>query len=113
MFLDLPETDSALFERIRIRDLSMPIYLNKVLSIKTKKKRIFIGILKVTDEKSRIRIQIRKVVVYGSTTVPKCHGSTKVNLFELQYRYRFLDSVSNSDPELGPEGSSKVLGTEK
>ena len=35
MFLDLPETDSALFERIRIRDLSMPIYLNKVLSMKT------------------------------------------------------------------------------
>jgi hypothetical protein len=90
MFLDLPFTDSSLFERIRIRDLSMPIYLNKVLSMKTKKKRFFVGILKVTDEKSRIRIQIRKVVVYGSTSVPTCHGSKKVNLFELQYRYRFL-----------------------
>jgi hypothetical protein len=46
------------------------MYLLKVISKNTF---IFVGILKVTDEKSRIRKSV--VRIRGSGFVPKCHGS--------------------------------------
>jgi hypothetical protein len=50
-------------------------------SNKQKRKLFFVGILKVTDEKSRIRIPIRMSVerIRGSGSIPKCHGSTTMN----------------------------------
>ncbi len=41
-----------------------------------KKNCFFVGIFKVTDEKSRIRKSV--VRVRGSGSVPKCHGSTRL-----------------------------------
>jgi hypothetical protein len=47
------------------------MYLQKVISWKTFFKLVFFGVLKVTDENSRIR---------GSGSTPKCHGSGTLRL---------------------------------
>jgi hypothetical protein len=47
------------------------MYLRKVISRKTWKKLFFVGVLKVKDENSRIRMSQR----HGSGSVPKCPGS--------------------------------------
>jgi hypothetical protein len=39
------------------------------------KNHIFVGIFKVTDEKSMIRIRNRSVRIQGSGSVSKCHGT--------------------------------------
>ncbi len=54
------------------------MYLQKVKTKKSLKKKLFsVGILKATDEKSRIRIRIRKSVVrIRSKMLPKCNGFT-------------------------------------
>jgi hypothetical protein len=50
-------------------------YLQKVISKKKKKKKLFVDVLKVTDENSRIRIRIRihwsELWVHGSGFVPQ------------------------------------------
>jgi hypothetical protein len=55
-----------------------------VISKKLRKKNFLVGILKVTDENSRIwsRIRIRKsdVRILGPGSVPKCHGSATLKL---------------------------------
>jgi hypothetical protein len=60
------------------------MYLQKVNGKKLYKKLFLVAILKATNEKSRIRIQICNSVVrvsgYGSESVPKCHGSTTLIL---------------------------------
>jgi hypothetical protein len=54
----------------------MYLYLQKVISRKTRKKIVFVGVLKVNDENSRIRIHWSEARIRGSGSVPKCHGST-------------------------------------
>jgi hypothetical protein len=52
--------------------------LQKGISIKTEReKNIFVGVLKITVEKSRIRIRQSQERVRGTTSVSvtKCHGS--------------------------------------
>jgi hypothetical protein len=52
------------------------MYLQKVISKKIYETNIFyVGVLKVTDEKSRIRIRKSEVQIRVSVSVPKCHGS--------------------------------------
>jgi hypothetical protein len=54
------------------------MYFKKGMSIKTLRKKIFfVGILKVTDEKSRIRFGS---LVKGSGSLPKCHGSETLHM---------------------------------
>jgi hypothetical protein len=54
----------------------MKMYLQKVISGKSKKN---VGVLKVNDENSRIRIRINlseaRISGSGSGCTPKCHGS--------------------------------------
>jgi hypothetical protein len=53
------------------------MYLQKVISKKNSgKKLFFVGILKVTTEKSRIRIRKSVVLIRVSGSAPKFHGST-------------------------------------
>ncbi len=49
------------------------MYLQTAIRTKSGKKLIFVNILKATDEKSRIQIQIRKPMaqICGSESVPK------------------------------------------
>jgi hypothetical protein len=54
---------------------------SKSNKLKNLEKNIFVGILKVTDEKSRIRIGKFKVRIRGSGSVPKCHGSGTLNRY--------------------------------
>ncbi len=56
------------------------MYLQKVISRKNKNKNLFfVGILRVYDENSRIRIRIHLSEAWirgsGSGSTPKCHGS--------------------------------------
>ncbi len=59
------------------------MHLQKVISKKTWKKLIFVDVLKVTDENSRIRIRIRihqsEVCGSGSGPIQKFHGSATLN----------------------------------
>jgi hypothetical protein len=52
------------------------MFLQKVISRK-KLRKFFVGVLKVNDEKSRIRsrIHLSEARLCGSGSVPKCHGS--------------------------------------
>jgi hypothetical protein len=86
------------------------MYLQKVISEKLRKKIFFVGILKFTDEKSRIWIFKSLVRIRGSGSVSKCHGSitlvlciivvTKshpVTILPVTYRYpvQFMEEESN------------------
>ncbi len=55
----------------------MSLYLQKVISRQLSKKLFLIGILKVNDENSRIRIHQSEAWIRGSGagSTPKCHGS--------------------------------------
>jgi hypothetical protein len=57
-----------------VRKTLIPTISNKVISRKNKTKIVFCGILKVSDENSRIRIQDPDPVS-GSGSTPKCRGS--------------------------------------
>jgi hypothetical protein len=54
-------------------------YIQKGISKKTCKNKYFLLVLKVTDEKSRIRIRKSVVRIRGSGSVPKGHGSTALD----------------------------------
>ncbi len=56
-------------------DLNVP---SKIKQQRNFKKFIFCWILKVTDEQSRIRKSV--ILIRGSGTIPKCHGSTTLPL---------------------------------
>jgi hypothetical protein len=68
----------TLFDFLSLENYVNVGYLQKVLSKKMfKQKWFFVGILKVNDEKSRIRIRIHysESWIRGSGSTPKCHGS--------------------------------------
>jgi hypothetical protein len=50
------------------------MYLQKLMSKKKLDNFFFVGVLKVTDEKSRIRIGLSEVRIPGSRSVPKCQA---------------------------------------
>ncbi len=57
--------------------LVMVLYSTVIKKKIWEKNLFFVRILKATDEKSRIQIRTRKSVerIFGSGSVPKCHGS--------------------------------------
>ncbi len=54
-------------------DINVPLKSNMQKNLR-KKTYFFVGFLTATDEKSRIWIQI-----FGSGSIPKCHGSTTLH----------------------------------
>jgi hypothetical protein len=52
------------------------MHVEKVIS--SLKNIFFVGILNITDEKSRIRKSVIRIRGSGSVSVPKCHGTTKL-----------------------------------
>ncbi len=54
-------------------DVNVPSKSNKQKNLR-KKNLFFVGFLTATDEKSRIWVQI-----FGSGSIPKCHGSTTLH----------------------------------
>jgi hypothetical protein len=51
------------------------MYLQKVTSKKNRKQLYCVGVLKITDEKIRIRILFPEVRILRSGSVPNCHES--------------------------------------
>jgi hypothetical protein len=55
---------------------------------KSNKQKTFFGIMKATDENSRIRIRKSVVRIRGFGSVPKSHGSTKLAILNSVYKSR-------------------------
>ncbi len=101
----MPESQAVLWIRIRIRSIQAYVFRppESVIICKQKSKKklyfnyfvtsfrlfifgdwcksndqkTFVGIMSATDEKSRSRIPKSVVLILGSGSLPKCHGSTK------------------------------------
>ncbi len=85
-FLGLPDPDPFIKQKKKktlnfycfVTSLSLKTDLNVPQKVKSKENLYFVGILKATDEKSKIRIRFPRslVQIRGSGSVPTCYGST-------------------------------------